>query len=99
MKYSVKLSHAVHILVFIYLSEGLPLSSDKIAESIHTNPGCVRQIMSVLRNAELIKVQPDIRNRNSQESRKQSRCLIYIKLWKVINHCSIWIHIQTQNVV
>lgn len=55
MKYSVKLSHAVHILVFIYLSEGLPLSSDKIAESIHTNPGCVRQIMSVLRNAELIK--------------------------------------------
>lgn len=40
MKYSVKLSHAVHILVFIYLSEGLPLSSDKIAESIHTNPGC-----------------------------------------------------------
>ena len=47
MKYSVKLSHAVHILVFIYLSEGLPLSSDKIAESIHTNPGCVRQIMSV----------------------------------------------------
>ena len=55
MKYSVKLSHAVHILVFIYLSEGLPLSSDKIAESIHTNPGCVRQIMSALRNAELIK--------------------------------------------
>ena len=31
MKYSVKLSHAVHILVFIYLSEGLPLSSDKLA--------------------------------------------------------------------
>ena len=55
MKYSVKLSHAVHILVFIYLSEGLPLSSDKIAESIHTNPGCVRQIMSALRTAELAR--------------------------------------------
>ena len=48
MKYSVKLSHAVHILVFIYLSEGLPLSSDKIAEGdktllhldTHTNPEC-----------------------------------------------------------
>lgn len=55
MKYSVKLSHAVHILVFIYTSEGTPLSSDKIAESIHTNPGSVRQIMSALRNAGLIK--------------------------------------------
>ena len=31
MKYSVKLSHAVHILVFIYLSEGL---------DTHTNPEC-----------------------------------------------------------
>lgn len=55
MKYSVKLSHAVHILVFIYTSEGGPVSSDKIAESIYTNPGCVRQIMSALRKAELIK--------------------------------------------
>lgn len=55
MKYSLKLSHAVHIMVFIYTSEGVPVSSDKIAESIHTNPGCVRQIMSALRNAGLIK--------------------------------------------
>ena len=55
MKYSLKLSHAVHILVFIHTAEGVPVSSDKIAESIHTNPGCVRQIMSALRKADLIK--------------------------------------------
>ena len=55
MKYSVKLSHAVHIMVFIHTAQGVPVTSDKIAESIHTNPGCVRQIMSLLRKADLLK--------------------------------------------
>ena len=55
MKYSVKLSHAVHILVFIHTAQGVPVTSDKIAKSIHTNPGCVRQIMSLLRKAYLLK--------------------------------------------
>lgn len=55
MKYSVKLSHAVHIMVFIHTAQGLPVTSDKIAESIHTNPGCVRQIMSLLRKSDLLK--------------------------------------------
>ena len=100
MKYSVKLSHAVHILVFIYLSEGLPLSSDKIAESIHTNPGCVRQIMSALRNAKLMKSttghpKPEL----AREPETITLFDIYIKLWKVTSHCFIWIHIQIRNVV
>ena len=55
MKYSFKLSHEIHILVFIHTAEGLDVSSNKIAESIHTNPGCVRQLMSSLRNAGIIK--------------------------------------------
>ena len=55
MKYSMKVSHAVHIMVFIQTAQGLPVTSDKIAESIHTNPGCVRQIMSKLRKAGLLK--------------------------------------------
>lgn len=55
MKYSMKVSHAVHIMVFIQTAQGLPVTSDKIAESIHTNPGCVRQIMSQLRKAGLLK--------------------------------------------
>lgn len=54
MKYSTKLSDAVHILAFIILNPNGSLTSDSIAKSIHTNPGCVRQLMSSLRRAGLI---------------------------------------------
>ena len=54
MKYSTKVSDAVHILAFIVLNPRGSLSSDSIAESIHTNPGCVRQLMSALRRAGLL---------------------------------------------
>ena len=54
MKYSTKLSDAVHILAFIVLNPNGSLTSDSIAESVHTNPGCVRQLMSSLRRAGLI---------------------------------------------
>ena len=39
MKYSTKVSDAVHILAFIVLNPKGSLSSDSIAESLHTNPG------------------------------------------------------------
>ena len=51
MKYSTKVSDAVHILAFIQLNPTGSLSSDSIAKSMHTNPGCVRQVMSALRKA------------------------------------------------
>lgn len=54
MKYSTRLSDAVHILAFIALNPNGSLSSSSIAESIHTNPGCVRQLMSALRRSGLI---------------------------------------------
>ena len=54
MKYSTRLSDAVHILAFIALNPNGSLSSNSIAKSIHTNPGCVRQLMSALRRAGLI---------------------------------------------
>lgn len=54
MKYSTKLSDAVHILVLIAINPLDNLSSIVIANSIHTNPGYIRQIMSLLRKAELI---------------------------------------------
>lgn len=54
MKYSTKVSDAVHILAFIVLNPKGSLSSDSIAESLHTNPGCVRQLMSALRRAGLL---------------------------------------------
>ena len=54
MKYPTKLSDAVHILAFIALHPGANLTSEKIAESIQTNPAYVRQLMSALRKGGLI---------------------------------------------
>lgn len=54
MKYSTKLSDAVHIMVFIEINSDSDLSSTAIATSIQTNPGFVRQIMMKLRKAGLM---------------------------------------------
>lgn len=54
MKNSLKLSRAIHILVFMDSIGGDRLTSDEIAKSIRTNPGCVRQLMSSLREAGII---------------------------------------------
>ena len=54
MKYPTKLSDAVHIMAFIALHPGVNLTSEKIAESIQTNPAYVRQLMSALRKSGLI---------------------------------------------
>lgn len=49
MKFSTRVSDAVHILAFIALNRNEALTSQRIAESIRTNPGCVRQLMGSLR--------------------------------------------------
>lgn len=49
MKYSTRVSDAVHVLAFIALNPVNSLTSEKIAESVRTNPGYVRQLMSALR--------------------------------------------------
>lgn len=54
MKYSTKLSNAVHIMVFIAINQDFDLSSTAIATSIQTNPAFVRQIMMKLRKAGLM---------------------------------------------
>ena len=55
MKYSTKLSDAVHVLTLIALNqEDFSLSSTSIAASVQTNPGYVRQIMMKLRKAGLM---------------------------------------------
>ena len=92
MKYSVKLSHAVHILVFIYLSEGVPLSSNKIAESIHTNPGCVRQIMSALRKAELIK---SVTGHPKPELAKAPEAISLLDVYKAVEGDKPLLHLDT----
>lgn len=54
MKYSTKLSDAVHIMAFIAINPDFDLSSTAIAVSIQTNPAFVRQIMMKLRKASLM---------------------------------------------
>lgn len=49
MKYSTRLSDAVHIVVFIALNEEPGLTSARIAESVRTNPAVVRKYMSALK--------------------------------------------------
>ena len=48
MKYSTKLSDTVHVMVLIAINQEKSLSSASIAESVHTNPGFVRQLMAGL---------------------------------------------------
>ncbi|KPN80487.1 Transcriptional regulator, BadM/Rrf2 family [Apilactobacillus kunkeei] len=60
MKYSHRLSDAVHILTYIGASDIVEndLSSRAIAGSINSNPSLVRRLMSSLKNAGLITSKP-----------------------------------------
>lgn len=54
MKYSTRLSDAVHLMTFIHINPKNDLSSGAIAVSIHTNPSYVRQMMAALIKAGLL---------------------------------------------
>ena len=54
MKYSTRLSDAMHILVLVEQSADAPMSSKQIAESVHTNPSYVRTLMAQLKAAGII---------------------------------------------
>ncbi|WP_125607447.1 Rrf2 family transcriptional regulator [Lapidilactobacillus bayanensis] len=54
MKYSYKLSDAIHILTYLIVYRDDDLSSKAIAASIETNPSTVRNLMTDLKTAGLI---------------------------------------------
>ena len=54
MKYPTKLSDAAHVLAFLALHPGTAFTSERIAESVKTNPAYIRQLMSALRKAGLL---------------------------------------------
>ncbi|ANK58942.1 Rrf2 family transcriptional regulator [Loigolactobacillus backii] len=58
MKYSHKLSDAIHILAYLIIYKDGDLSSKAIAASIEANASVVRNLMSDLRKAGLINTQP-----------------------------------------
>ena len=87
MKYSTRLSDAVHILAFIALYPDCDLTSNKLAESIQTNPAYVRQLMSALRKGGLlVSVKEHPRPALAREPEKITllylRCQICQMLWK-----------------
>ncbi|GFZ27677.1 Rrf2 family transcriptional regulator [Lactobacillus corticis] len=56
MKISTRFSDSIHLLSFIVVYKGkIPLTSNTIAGSIQTSPVMVRQLMSDLRKAQLLK--------------------------------------------
>ncbi|TSO25560.1 Rrf2 family transcriptional regulator [Lactobacillus sp. LL6] len=57
MKYSYKLSDAIHLLSYLDIYKDGDLSSRAIASSIESNPSIVRQLMSDLRKANIIETQ------------------------------------------
>lgn len=58
MKYSHKLSDAIHILAYLIIYKDADLSSKAIAASIESNASVVRNLMSDLRKAGLITTRP-----------------------------------------
>lgn len=58
MKYSHKLSDAVHILAYVDICQGDDLSSAAIARSVESNPSLIRRLMSLLSQAGLLQTQP-----------------------------------------
>lgn len=60
MKYSYKLSDAIHLLSYLEINKDGNLSSKAIAASIDTNPSIIRQFMSSLRSAGIIDTQKGI---------------------------------------
>jgi DNA-binding IscR family transcriptional regulator len=58
MKYSHKLSDAVHILAYVHIYADGDLSSAAIAASVEANQSMVRQMMAKLVKAGLLNTQP-----------------------------------------
>lgn len=57
MRYSHKLSDAVHILAYISICQDSDLSSATIAASVESNPALVRRLMGALRRGGLLATQ------------------------------------------
>ena len=93
MKYSMKLSHAVHILVFIKTNPNSDLSSTAIAKSICTNPGCVRQIMMKLRKAGLLN---SVTGHAKPSLAKEPSDITLFDLYRAVEGEKPLLHLDTQ---
>ena len=92
MKYSTRLSDAVHILVFIHQSSSSTVSSSEIAVSIQTNPSYVRQIMAQLQAAGLIS---SSRGQATPELGKVPEKTSLLEIYKAVEKEKPLLHLDT----
>ena len=92
MKYSTRVSDAVHILAFIVLDPKDSLSSESIAESIHTNPGCVRQLMSALRKSGLLS---SVRGHPRPSLTREPSAITLLDIYKAVEGEKPLLHLDT----
>lgn len=92
MKYSTRLSDAVHILVFIHQSNSSTVSSADIATSIQTNPSYVRQIMAQLKAAGLIS---SSRGQATPELGKAPEEISLLEIYKAVEKEKPLLHLDT----
>ena len=76
MKYSTKLSDAVHILAFIVLNPNGSLTSDSIAESVHTIPAVCASLCPVCAEPVSSPVSKVIQNHLLPKSFRRLHCWI-----------------------
>ena len=57
---SSRVAVAVHVLAFMAWKRRDPITSERIAASVNTNPVVVRRIVGALRNAGMVNVQPGV---------------------------------------
>lgn len=92
MKYSTRLSDAVHILVFIHQSSSSTVSSSEIAVSIQTNPSYVRQIMAQLKASGLIS---SSRGQATPELGKVPEKTSLLEIYKAVEKEKPLLHLDT----
>ena len=92
MKYSTKLSDAVHIMAFIEINHDFDLSSTAIATSIQTNPAFVRQIMMKLRKAGLMS---SVTGHAKPSLAKPAEQITLLEIYKAVEGDKPLLHLDT----
>lgn len=77
MKYSHRLSDAVHILTYLEVYQGQPASSQDIAASVDANPSIIRRMIAKLAKAGILKP------RSGNEAPKLTRSAAQISLLEI----------------
>ncbi|KRL90255.1 Rrf2 family transcriptional regulator [Lactobacillus kalixensis] len=91
MKYSYKLSDAIHLLSYLEIVKDGDLSSKAIAASIESNPSIVRLLMSELRNAGIIETQ---RGKVAPVWKKKPKDISLYDVYQAINIDHTLLHVD-----